>query len=276
MHIETTTGERHLSLATIDPSASGALTEAEADRQLATLQAELRDLHDLMMAAETHALLIILQGMDASGKDVTIENVHTAFNPQAARVKSFKPRVGEEAKRHFLWRADLVTPMFGEVVTFDRSYYEQAMPEELDGDVSGDALEGRFGHINAFERLLTEEGTIVVKVFLHVGKETQRQRLEERQEEIAAAWKISGADWAKRQQWDAIMAAYETIINACATTHAPWYVVPADHRWHHNAAIAQVLVDRLRPYRSEWERARREVGEENRKEAEAARQGDDA
>lgn len=271
----TVTGERPVSLVDIDPGATSSLTEAEADRRLAALQGELRELHDLMMAAESHAVLLILQGMDASGKDVTIENVHAAFNPQAARVKAFKAPVGDEAKHHFLWRADLLTPMFGEVVTFDRSYYEQAMPEDLQGDVSGEALEGRFGHINAFERLLTDEGPIVVKVFLHVGKEVQAKRLEERQGDIAAAWKISGADWAKRQQSDAYMAAYDTILNSCATPDAPWYVVPANHRWFHNAAIAQLLVDRLQPYRADWERARQEVGEANRREAEAAREGGD-
>lgn len=274
MEFRTATGKRPVSLADIDPGDTGGMTEAEADRRLPALQAELRELHDLMMAAETHALLAILQGMDASGKDVTIENVHAAFNPQAARVKAFKPPVGKETKHHFLWRADLATPMSGEVVTFDRSYYEQVMPQGLEGEVSGDRLQRRFGHINAFEQLLADEGTIVVKVFLHVSKETQAQRLEERQEDITAAWKISGDDWSKRRAWDTYMAAYETVINACARPDAPWYIVPADHRWHLNVAVAQLLVDRLRPYREAWERTRREVGKANQQEAETARNDD--
>jgi len=275
MEFRTIAGERPVSLTDIDPGATGSITEHEADGRLPALQAELCELHDLMMAAESHALLVSLQGMDASGKDVTIENVHAAFNPQAARVKAFKARIGDETKHHFLWRADLVTPMFGEVITFERSYYEQAMPEDLEGDVSGDHLRRRFDHINAFEQLLTDEGTIVVKIFLHVSKETQARRLEERQGDIAAAWKISGDDWSKRQKWDTYMAAYETVINACATPDAPWYVVPADHRWHHNVAVAQLLVDRLQSYREEWEHTRQEVGEANQREAEAARRGGD-
>ena len=264
------TGDSHTSLAEIDPAGTGGLTEEQADEQLAQLQAELREMHDLMMAAESHALLIILEGMDAAGKDVTIENVHTAFNPQAARVKAFKKRVGEEAAHHFLWRADLATPKFGEVVTFDRSYHEQAMPEELEGDVSGDALERRFLHINNFERLLAAEGTIIVKIFLHISKDEQAKRLEERQEDLAQAWKISDDDWLKRNQWDTYIEAYETMMNACSSPEIPWYVVPADHRWYHNMAIARIIAERLRPFRQEWKTARRKAGEEKQRSAREA------
>ncbi len=267
----TISGEQRVSLADIDPGSTDSLTEQEADRHLKDLQAELRELHDLMMAAQTHGLLIVLEGMDAAGKDVTIENVHAAFNPRAARVKAFKKPAGEETKHHFLWRADLATPMVGEAVTFDRSYHEQAMPESLSGEVSGERLERRFAHINAFERLLMDEGIIVVKIFLHVGKDSQAQRLEERQDHVAEAWKLSDSDWLKRQDWDAYMEAYETLINACATPDIPWYVVPADQRWYHNAAVAQLLVERLRPYREGWEQTRRQIGEEHQREAIEAR-----
>lgn len=267
----TVTGEQHVSLTSIDPAATNSVTRQEADHELENLQAELRELHDLLMAAETHGLLIILQGMDAAGKDVTIENVAAAFNPQGAQVKAFKPPAGEEAKHHFLWRADVATPIRSEVVIFDRSYYEQAMPEDLTGDVSGERLERRFEHITAFERMLQDEGIIVVKVFLHVGKETQKQRLEDRQHDIDLAWKLSADDWLKHQKWDAYMAAHETMINACATPDVPWHVVSADHRWYHNLAIAQLLVERLRPYRIEWARTREQIGRENQQEAEQAR-----
>ena len=267
----TITGEHHISLAEIDPDAPGSLTQQEADQRLETLRAELRELHDLMLAAETHALLIILQGMDAAGKDVTIENVHAAFNPQASRVKAFKKPAGEETNHHFLWRADLATPAFGEVVTFDRSYYEQAMPDTLEGDVSGDQLERRYAHINAFERLLVDEGTIIVKIFLHVDQEAQAQRLEERQDDVAMGWKLSEDDWLKRQDWDAYMAAYEAILTTCATPEAPWSVVPANQHWYHNVAVAHLLVERLRPYRDEWECTRNQIGRANQQEAEDAR-----
>lgn len=268
--IVTITGDTRIALTDIDPGATGSLTEEKAIRQLESLQKELRELHDLMMAAETHALLIILEGMDASGKDVTIENVHAAFNPQMARVTSFSAPSGEEAKHHFLWRADMATPVFGEVATFDRSPYEQALPEKLEGTVSGEARQRRFGHINAFERLLMDEGTIVVKIFLHVGKETQATRLKERQNDIQMAWKISEDDWLKRDDWDTYMDGFTELMSACSTPDSPWYVVPAEHRWYHNAAIAQILAERLRPFRRDWERTRREIGEKNQRQAEEA------
>lgn len=267
----TISGDHHMALAEIDPGSTGSMTEQEADHQFQALQTELRELHDLMMAAESHALLIILEGMDAAGKDVTIENVHAAFNPQAARVKGFKKPAGEETKHHFLWRADLATPMRGEAVTFDRSYYEQALPEALGGDVSGDRLERRFSHINAFEQMLTDEGIVVVKILLLIGKETQAERLAERQGDIDLAWKISEDDWLKRRDWDAYMAAYETIVNRCVTPETPWHVVPADHRWYHNVAVAHLLVECLRPHHKGWEQARRQIGQENQREAAEAR-----
>jgi len=267
----TISGEQYKALADIDPGATGSLTEQEADHHLKVLHAELRELHDLMMAAQTHALLIVLQGMDAAGKDVTIENIHAAFNPRAARVKAFKKPAGEETKHHFLWRADVATPMLGEAVTFDRSYYEQAMPDSLSGDISGERLERRFAHINAFERMLMDEGIIVVKIFLHVDKDSQAQRLEERQDHIAEAWKLSDSDWLKRQDWNAYMDAYERIVNACATPDIPWYVVPADQHWYSNATVAHILVERLGPYREGWEQTRHQIGEEHQREAMEAR-----
>lgn len=269
--ITTITGQSHVSLAEIDPSSTGALDEHQADTRLAELESELRDLHETMMAAESHALLMILEGMDAAGKDVTIENVHAAFNPQAARVKAFKAPTGDEEKHHFLWRVNPALPKFGEVVTFDRSYHEQALPKDLEGDVDGEARQRRFEHINAFERMLQDEGTIVVKIFLHIGKDAQAERLEERQQDIGQAWKLSADDWEKREQWDMYMQAYEEMMNVCATPEIPWYVVPAEERWYHNAVIAEILAERLRPFRTEWEAARERIGKENQEAAEQAR-----
>ncbi|HEV2129056.1 MAG TPA: PPK2 family polyphosphate kinase [Thermomicrobiales bacterium] len=269
--VTTITGEKEIRLADVDPAATDGLTEQEADRQFQELQNELRELHDLMMAAETHGLLLILQGMDAAGKDVTIENVAGALNPQAFRVKSFDKPTEEERMHHFLWRADVATPMVGEAVVFDRSYYEQAMPEELQGDVFGERRARRFEHIKAFERILADEGIIVIKVFLHIGKVTQEQRLENRQNEIDQAWKLSPSDWKKHRQWDVLIEAYETVLNGTATPDIPWHVVPADHRWYHNPAVARIVVERLREHREQWEASRREIGEQNRKEAQEAR-----
>ena len=265
------TGAHHVSLGSNDSSSIGGITEQEADTQLESICGELRELHELMMAAETHALLVILQGMDASGKDVTIENVFREMNPQAFRVKGFKSPAGEEAKHHFLWRADAALPMFGEAVIFDRSYYEQAIRPRVEGELPEADIRKRHEHINAFERILAESGTIIVKIFLNVGKDVQEERLEERQNDIRKAWKISGSDWEDRAQWDEFMQAYETTLNACASPDIPWYLVPADHQWFHNVTVGRILLDHLRPFRDKWEDARRKTGEQNQKEAKATR-----
>ena len=263
--------EGSFQLAEIDPGENGGLDEAEAEERLTDLTAKLRELQELMFAAETNGILVILQGMDAAGKDVTIGNVFAAADPASCRVASFKPPTPEEEAHHFLWRADRLTPGHGELVIFDRSYYERVLLPQVHDELPADAIRRRFTNINDFERLLHEHGTIVVKVFLHISEEEQGKRLEEREGNLKTAWKISPRDWQERQFWDAYMAAYETTINACVSPDAPWYVTPADHQWFHNLAVAEALVEHLRPYRKGWIEARNQRGEEQRAEAERAR-----
>ena len=258
-------------LAGIDPSEDGGLDESEAEQRLAELTAELRELQELMFAAETNGILVILQGMDASGKDVTIGNVFTAADPASCRVAAFKEPTREEEAHHFLWRADRLTPGRGELVIFDRSYYEQVLLPQVHDELPEDDVRLRFANVNDFERLLHEHGIIVVKIFLHVSQGEQGRRLEEREANLETAWKISPGDWQERQFWDEYMAAYEATINACSSPHAPWYVTPADHQWFHNLAVAEALVERLRPYRHDWIEARNQRGEEQRAEAGRAR-----
>ena len=266
------TGEWRVRLDGIDPAADGGLTREEADERLAALTAELRDLQELVYAAEANAVLVVLQGMDAAGKDVTIANVFDATNPQSCRVKAFKPRTEEEAAHDFLWRAHASMPRLGELVILDRSYYEQVVTERVTGEVAEEVVRRRYGHINAFERLLSDDGrTIILKCFLHVGREEQGKRLAEREANPETAWKISARDWTSREAWDDYMAAYEAAINACASDEAPWYVVPADHQWFHNLAVAEALVECLRPYRDAWLTARDRRGNKGRAEARQGR-----
>jgi PPK2 family polyphosphate:nucleotide phosphotransferase len=264
-------GERSFQLAGIDPGEDGGLDESEAEQCLAKLTAELRELQELMFAAETNGILVILQGMDASGKDVTIGNVFAAADPASCRVAAFKEQTPEEEAHHFLWRADKLTPGHGELVIFDRSYYEQVLLPQVHDELAEDDVCRRFANINDFERLLHEHGIIVVKFFLHVSEEEQGRRLEDREANLETAWKISPRDWQERQFWDAYMAAYEATIDACASPHAPWYVTPADHQWFHNLAVAEALLERLRPYREDWIEARNQRGEQQRAEAERVR-----
>ncbi len=277
-----------IDLGSVSTTGDDDLTEDDAGREFAALTTELRDLQELMYAASTHALLVVLQGMDASGKDVTIGNVFSAANPQAAQVFSFSKRSEEDEAHHLLWRASTETPALGELTVFDRSYYEGpivALVERATGDGDSDdasdpgddPVERDLAHIRNFERLLTDHGTIVVKVFLHVSAEEQGRRLTERQENPETAWKISARDWQARRRWPAYMAAYGHVIAATATPEAPWWVVPADRQWFHDLSVARLLADRLRPYRRIWEEARERLGEEKAAEArEEQRRGEGA
>jgi PPK2 family polyphosphate:nucleotide phosphotransferase len=265
-------GEQTFQLTRINPAEDGGLSEAEAEERLEALTAELRELQELMFAAACNGILVILQGMDAAGKDVTIGNVFKLADPASCRVAAFKEPTPEEEAHHFLWRADRETPALGDLVIFDRSYYEQVILSQVHDEQPDAEIRRRFQQIEDFESLLVAHGTIVVKYFLHVSAAEQERRLWERQENIETAWKISPRDWRERRFWDAYMTAYETTINATASAEAPWFVVPADHQWFHNLAVAESLVDCLRPYRERWIEARNQRGEENRAEAEEARQ----
>ncbi len=259
-------GSRHVRLDDIDPAAHGTLTRGRAEDTLESLSRELRDLQGLMFAAETHGLLVILQGMDAAGKDVTIQNVFVLANPEAIRVKHFLPMSREEEKHHFIWRADVEAPARGEVVIFDRSYYDQLVLPQVHCEIESEELDVRVQDVLAFERLMTHGRIIVAKFFLHVSHPEQERRLRDRMEH--EPWLASARDWIARRSWDGYMSAYEQAINATATPEAPWHVVSADHQWFYNVSVAEALVDRLRSYRDSWIAARDQRGAEKRAEAE--------
>ncbi len=265
-------GSRHVALDEVNPGDDGGLSEAQAGERLEPMARELLELQELIYAAETEGVLVILQGMDAAGKDVTIRHVFMSANPESIRVKHFSKMTEEEEQHHFLWRAHAETPGRGELVIFDRSYYEQAVMPQVEAAADGeetddDDVEARFEDIRAFERILRRGGLLVFKFFLHVSNEEQERRLIERMENIETAWKISARDWTARRSWDAYMAAYERTMNATATPDEPWYVVPADHQWFHNLVVLQTLVERLRPYRDAWIEARSQRGAQERESA---------
>jgi len=264
-------GSRRVRLSEVDPATDGGLTQAQAEERLAALRDELRDLQELLFAAETHGALVVLQGMDASGKDVTIQQTFATATAEAIRVKHFTSMTEEEAGHDFLWRAHAAAPAEGELVIFDRSYYEQVVMPQVLGEASPDETREQCEDVVAFERILGRGGTILVKVFLHVGKEEQERRLAEREANDATAWKISARDWEARERWDAYMEAYETTLNGTATPEAPWHVVPANHEWFHTLAVAEALVGALRPHREAWLAERTRIGQEKRAEARAAR-----
>jgi len=220
-------------------------------------QAELGREQDVLYAAGTHALLVILQAMDAGGKDGTIKHVMSGVNPQDCRVSSFKEPSAEERAHNFLWRYSVRLPERGMIGIFNCSYYEEVLvvrvhPEFLGAGrpASANGLEkiwrARYEDINTLERHLTRNGTIVLKFFLHISKAEQKRRLLERLSDPAKHWKFVASDLAERARWDEYMEAYEDALTATSTDWAPWYVIPADHKWVARAAVAEVVTRAIR------------------------------
>jgi PPK2 family polyphosphate:nucleotide phosphotransferase len=255
-------GSQSVDLAAVDTRGDADIAKEAGKAELDALTKELGELQELLFAAGTDALLIVLQGMDTSGKDGTIRAVLSEMNPSGVHVWSFKVPTEEERAHDFLWRHHLHTPALSSVAVFNRSYYEAVLVELVKGIISPEVAVSRYPHINDFELLLDQSRTFVVKFFFQISKETQQERLLARQEEVEKWWKLSLADWQERQRWDDYMAAYETAINATATVWAPWYVVPSDRKWYRNLAVARALAETLRPHRDDWLAALRERGEQ--------------
>ena len=215
--------------------------------------ARLCDLQEKLYAQDRWAVLVILQAMDAAGKDSTIKHVMSGLNPQGCSVTSFKAPSAEDLDHDFLWRATRSLPERGKIGIFNRSYYEEVLvvrvhPEILSREklppdlVSGKIWQGRFEDINAYERYLSRNGVVVLKFFLNVSKKEQKRRFLERLDEPEKNWKFSASDVLERQHWNEYMGAYEEMIRNTSTERAPWYVVPADHKWFTRVVVAEALV----------------------------------
>jgi len=223
-----------------------------ADAELQQLSDELGELQELMTAAGHHSLLIILQGMDTSGKDGTIRHVLSHVNPQGCEVHSFKAPTSEELAHDFLWRIHKVIPPKGIIGIFNRSQYEDVLIVRVHDLVSKDVWGRRYGEINDFEKLLVNSGTIILKFFLHISKDEQERRLLAREQDIDKAWKIDASDWLERKYWEDYQQAYQDALSKCSTQDAPWYIVPANHKWCRNLAVAHTIVHTMRRYKDEW------------------------
>ncbi len=239
--------------------ASSDPTSAKAE--LNHLGQELSELQELLAAAHHQSLLVVLQGMDTSGKADTIHQVLSRVNPQGCEVRSFKVPSPRELDHDFLWRVHRVTPGKGVIGIFNRSHYEDVLAVRVHSMVPQEVWSGRYAAINDFERLLTQNDTILLKFFLHMSNDEQERRLLAQQNNHLDAWKLSTADWAERKYWDAYQEAYQDVLSQCSTQEAPWYVVPANHKWTRNVLVARTLVATLRPYKQEWEAQLVERGE---------------
>jgi PPK2 family polyphosphate:nucleotide phosphotransferase len=223
----------------------GAADKEQGLARLAELVDRLAVLHNRLFAEASRAVLLVLQGMDASGKDGTIRHVLTGVNPQGVRIVSFRQPDAGELAHDYLWRVHAVCPARGEIGIFDRSHYEDVVAARVRGLVPEHVWKRRFEHIRGFERLLVDEGTAIVKVFLDVSREEQGRRLQERLDDPEKRWKFQPGDLDDRDRWDEFIAAYEDAIRETSTDFAPWYVVPADHNWVRNLAVAELLVAEL-------------------------------
>ena len=227
-------------------------SEAEADSAVDKQRAKLFELQQLMYAEDKHSLLVVLQGMDAGGKDGTIRHIFTGVNPQACQVASFKEPTEEELHHDYLWRVHKVVPARRMIGIFNRSHYEDVLVVRVHGQISKDETEHRFRQINQFERLLYENGTRILKFFLHISEDEQKARLEERLKDPAKYWKVNPSDLKERTHWDDYQKAYEDVFRNCSTKHAPWYIIPANKKWYRNVVISTIIVDTLKSLKMKY------------------------
>src|SRR5262245_28707601 len=245
-------GSRRVRLDRIDPGNTQGIEKEEGLERIEKLGRELSELENLLTYAGTHALLVVLQGRDASGKDGAIRKILEFTNVQQAYVHAFKVPTEDERAHDFLWRAHAAVPRRGYMALFNRSYYEDVLAARVHKLVPESIWKGRYAHINAFERLIVDADVILLKFYLHVSPDEQYQRLRAREKDPRTAWKLNPGDWRELPLWDDFTAAYEDALNRCATRDAPWYLVPADKKWFRNLAVMDRMVRALRPYRKLW------------------------
>jgi len=241
-----------VSLDNHNPTDTSGLKKQQAREELEMHRKRLKELQELLYATGRYALLVVLQGMDTSGKDGAIKHVMSAFNPQGVQVTSFKTPTREELAHDFLWRVHRAAPPKGMVGIFNRSQYEDVLIVRVEELVPKAVWEHRYEAINRFEELLAQSGVIVCKFFLHISKDEQRERLQDRLKEQDSQWKFRVEDLEARAKWAQYRAAYEDALTRCSTKHAPWYIIPADKKWYRNLVISRILEERLESLKLEW------------------------
>jgi PPK2 family polyphosphate:nucleotide phosphotransferase len=217
-----------------------------AELEFKALRDEFVELQPRLYAEDKQKLLIVLQANDAGGKDSTIRKVTRGVNPQGVHVTSFKTPSQAELAHDFLWRVHKAVPAKGMIGIFNRSHYEDVLIVRVHNIVPENVWRPRYEHINQFEKLLTDSGTTILKFYLHISKEEQKERFQARLDDPTKHWKFSLEDLEKRKLWDDYMVAFEDMINRCTIEHAPWYVIPADQKWYRNLAITRIIVNTLK------------------------------
>jgi PPK2 family polyphosphate:nucleotide phosphotransferase len=230
-----------------DPADRDTLSKDEIKQrertQTADLTAQIAVIQEMLYAQRKHKLLIVLQGMDTSGKDGTIRALFSTINPMGLRGVTFKAPSADELAHDYLWRVHRQVPVNGEIALFNRSHYEDVLITRVQDMIDEKECKRRYAHIVDFERMLAETGTVIVKIFLHISKDEQRKRLQERLDDPDKQWKFDENDLVQRKKWDAYQRAYERAIKATDADHAPWYIIPADSKTHRNLLVSTLLLE---------------------------------
>ncbi len=237
--------EATVELDTFDTRYEGELSKKDGQDQLKDLNKELRDLQELLFAEGKRKILIVLQAIDTGGKDSTIRHVFGDVNPQGTKVTNFKVPSKEELAHDYLWRVHQHTPATGEIAIFNRSHYEDVLVVRVHDLVPESVWERRYKHINEFERLLADEGTTILKFFLHISKTEQAERFLARLDRPHKRWKFNPDDLKERNHWEDYKHAFEDMLSLTSKSYAPWYVIPSDRKWHRNLTVASIIIDKL-------------------------------
>jgi len=224
----------------------------DAKSELIKINEEVEKLQELLFAEKKHKLLIVLQAMDTGGKDGVIRSVFEGVNPSGVRVASFKVPTQIELEHDYLWRIHQQTPAKGEIVIFNRSHYEDVLVVRVHNLVEKEIWSARYDQINAFEKILFEEGTTIIKFFLHISKDEQKERLQERIDIPEKRWKFSNGDLKERTLWDDYQKAYEDVLQKTSTNYAPWYLIPSDRNWYRDYLIGTILLEKLKSLKMKY------------------------
>jgi PPK2 family polyphosphate:nucleotide phosphotransferase len=258
-----------ISLAEIDSNEKILIEEASKDDHLPhfeVLQQQLQQLQKKLYAQNKHRILIVMQAMDTGGKDGCIKHVFSRIDPQGIHVRSFKKPTEEEMARDFLWRVHSRVPRNGEMVIFNRSHYEDVIAVRVKKIFPEKVWKRRMRHIIEFERMLAEEGTTIIKIYLHISKDEQKDRLQARLDHPHKHWKFNPDDLEDRARWDDFMVAYEDVLSETSTEHAPWFVVPSNRKWYRNLCVARIVLDTMKRLNLEfppidWDPATMKIGD---------------
>ena len=239
-------------LAEVDPDAEAAGSKAKAERELESLQERLTELQQALYAEHRRSLLIVMQAMDTGGKDGAIKKLCRGLDPNGVQLTNFKYPTSEEWDHDFLWRIHQAAPRKGSIGIWNRSHYEDVLVPRVHAQITGEVWEERCEDINAFERLLTRNGVVLLKFFLHISKEEQKARLEARLRDPQKLWKFNTGDLKERARWDDYQLAYEAVINRTSTEYAPWQIVPANHKWSRNLFLMRSVVAALEEMKPQY------------------------